>query len=172
MVEGYIMYQRVQKICREKIRCIKVFLVNLGKFGQTIPCTPKKLPVPTPMLTSTWVSSHRRSTFQALLSAFALNLDSMPCQSGQHTWFAALDTQARYASVLRSKKRWESEGTCLRGSDTKRPESHRRRNHPDVSSSDRNFLSWLPRSHSWVDLNLRSLPLSLIKQTQVLLLQW
>jgi len=50
MVKENIMYQRQQKICREKVCLIKVSWANLGKFGQNIFCTPKKLPAPTRVL--------------------------------------------------------------------------------------------------------------------------
>jgi len=46
IVEEIIMYQQLQKICREKVYRIKVFRENLENFGQNILCTPKKLPAP------------------------------------------------------------------------------------------------------------------------------
>jgi len=39
------MYQQLQKICRENVCRIKVFRANY-------PCTPKKLPAPTPTFTT------------------------------------------------------------------------------------------------------------------------
>ena len=41
LVEENIMYQHLKSICREKVRRIKFFWTNLGKYGQNIFCTPK-----------------------------------------------------------------------------------------------------------------------------------
>jgi len=41
MVEENIMFQQLQKIYREKVCRIKVFLPNFRKFGQKILCIPK-----------------------------------------------------------------------------------------------------------------------------------
>ena len=49
MEEENIMYQQLQKICRENVCRIKVFRVNLGKYGRNILFTPKQLPTPTPV---------------------------------------------------------------------------------------------------------------------------
>ena len=35
------MYQHLQKFCKENVCRIKVFRINLGKFGQNTLCTPK-----------------------------------------------------------------------------------------------------------------------------------
>ena len=61
------MYQQLQKICKEKVGCIKVFRASLGKFGQNILCTLKKLPGPTPMLSD------------AANNAYYLYLTSLVC---------------------------------------------------------------------------------------------
>jgi len=44
LIEENILYQQLQKICREKVCGMKVFRVNLGKIA------PQKLPAHTPMM--------------------------------------------------------------------------------------------------------------------------
>ena len=43
MAKENIMYQQLQKICKERVCGIKFFRANPGKFGQNILCTPEKL---------------------------------------------------------------------------------------------------------------------------------